>query len=242
MTAVTEALRRSFAPTGRLRAALNHGNRILVSRDAEGKPQGITVELAELLAERLSLPLDFVHFDRAGDVSGAAETGAYDICFLAVDPERAKTLTFTFPYVQIEGRYLAAPDCNVSDADELLSKGLPIATVQGSAYTLDLSRKPGAEHLVICPDFDTALNSLDTGQVAAMAGIGAVMERVAQTRRGARVLSPPFMAIRQAMAMPAGREEASRFLAGFIAALAQQGTIGAILERNGVSADCAVLP
>ena len=242
MTVVTDSLRQSFAPTGRLRAALNHGNRILVSRNAEGGPQGITPELAGLLADRLSLPLDFVHFDRAGDVSAAARDGVYDICFLAVDPERAQTLAFTAPYVQIEGRYLARQDCDVADAAALVTQGLPVATVQGSAYTLDLARKPGAEHLVILPDIGTALEAFDSGRVAAIAGIGAVMEREAQTRPGSRILSPPFMSIRQAMAMPAGRNEASRFLADFVAELARDGTIGTILERNGVSADCAVAP
>jgi polar amino acid transport system substrate-binding protein len=242
MTDVTDALRESFAPTGRLRAALNHGNRILVSRNAQGGPQGITPELAALLAGRLSLPLDFVHFDRAGDVSAAAEEGVYDICFLAVDPERAQTLEFTAPYVQIEGRYLAGPDCDVADAVALVAQGLPVATVQGSAYTLDLARKPGAEHLAILPDIGATMEALDSGRVAAIAGIGAVMEREAQTRPGSRVLSPPFMSIRQAMAMPAGRSDALRFLTGFVARLTRDGTISAILERNGVSADCAVAP
>src|SRR5690606_1086025 len=79
---VTDELRREFAPTGVLRAALNHGNRVLVSRDEDGTARGITIDLAHALASELGLPLEFVHFDKAGDVTSAATSGVYDVCFL----------------------------------------------------------------------------------------------------------------------------------------------------------------
>mgnify|MGYP001400410055 CR=1 FL=1 len=242
MMEVTDELRREFAPCGILRAALNHGNRVLVSRDGTGEAQGITVDLAHALAERLSLPLQFVHYDRAGDVSAAAPQGVYDVCFLAVDPERARTIFFTDPYVQIEGRYLVAASCHARDAASLVEEGHKIATVDGSAYTLDLSRKPGAENLVHYPDIPSALKALDEGQVLAMAGIGSVMAKEAALRPGARVVDPPFMTIRQAMGMPAGRPNAAAYLADFVRDMAISGRVAEILERHGVSGDCAVVP
>lgn len=242
MITVTDALRGEFAPTGTLRAALNHGNRILVSRDASGTPHGITVDLAERLAATLDLPVEFVAFERAGDVSAAATAGVYDICFLAVDPERARTIAFSEPYVEIEGRYLAGPSCAAENSESLVAEGHKVATVDGSAYTLTLARKAGAEHLVHFPELAQALAALDASEVAAMAGIGAVMASEAEKRPGARVLDPPFMAIRQAMGMPAGRPAAAAFLTVFVADEARSGRVGEILERHGVSADCAVVP
>lgn len=242
MMPVTDEIRRAFAPTGTLRAALNHGNRVLVSRDDAGAAQGITVDLAGELARVLGVPLRFVDYSRAGDVSAAATDGVYDICFLAVDPERARTLAFTAPYVQIEGRYLAGRACAVPDAQALVAGRHRVAAVEGSAYTLDLARKPGADRLVRFADFRSALSALDDGSVDAIAGIGSVMAREAASRPGTRLLDPPFMMIRQAMAMPAGRPEAAAFLAAFIDRLARGGDIGRILERHGVAASCAVVP
>ncbi|MFD2259522.1 transporter substrate-binding domain-containing protein [Chelativorans composti] len=236
---VTDELRQAFAPTGVLRAALNHGNRVLVSRDEKGNAQGITVDLAHALAEELGLPLEFIHFEKAGDVTAAATQGVYDVCFLAVDPARAETIFFTTPYVQIEGRYLASASCDTQDAESLVAEGLKVAAVQGSAYTLELSRKPGAQNLVLFPDFASAIEAFDTGKVPAIAGIGAVMEKEAASRPGSRVLKPPFMTIRQAMGMPRGRPLAEEYLARFVLEMLKSRRVGEILERHGISADCA---
>lgn len=236
---VSAALRQAFAPSGVLRVALNHGNRVLVARDAKGAPYGITVDLAQALAAALDLPLRFIHRDRAIDVSSAATDDLYDICFLAIDPERAKTLSFTPPYIIIEGRYLAGPECGAGTAQALVASGQPVGTVEGSAYTLDLERKAGAAQLVRYPDIAAALAALDRSEIAALAGIGKVMEVEAASRPGARVLDPPFMEIGQAIAMPAGRPDAMSFLSGFVADLARSGQLGEIFERHGVPASAA---
>ncbi|MET3587931.1 polar amino acid transport system substrate-binding protein [Pseudorhizobium tarimense] len=239
---VSDALRAAFAPYKRLRVALNHGNRVLVSRDKTGDAYGITVDLARALAQRLELELEFIHYERAIDVSNNAAYDRFDICFLAVDPKRAETIAFTDPYIRIEGSYLAAPHCDVPDADTLVADGLPVGSVEGSAYTLDLSRKPGSKHLVVFADVHAALEALDKGAVAAIAGIRDVMQLEAEKRPGARVLDPPFMEILQAMGMPVGRPDAAQYLRDFVSDMARSGRVGEILERHGISAACAVVP
>lgn len=231
-----------FAPTGVMRVALNHGNRILVGRTIAGQPEGISVDLARALARHVGVELTFVNYDRAVDVSNAATEDAWDVCFLAVDPERARTIIFTAPYVRIEGSYLAAPSCNAQDSASLVASGAAVGTVKGSAYTLTLQRLPGADRLVVFEDINEALAALDAGRVSAIAGIKAVMEKEAALRPGARVLEPAFMEIRQAMAMPQGRPEASAALAAFLADLARRGVTGNILQAHGVDPSCAMLP
>jgi len=242
MNTVDRQLLKTLAPTGTLRVALNHGNRVLVSRDEAGNAQGITVDIAKALAAQLGLALTFVEKERAIDVSAAASHNLYDLCFLAVDPERARTLDFSAAYIRIEGSYLVAATCSSADAHALVSQGHKVATVEGSAYTLDLLRKPGAEHLVLYPDIDAALTALDRGQVAALAGIKDVMQVEAAKRAGARVVEPPFMEIRQAMAVPAGRPQAASLLTDFVAAMTGSGQMGEIFERHGVSSACTVAP
>lgn len=242
MKPVTDELLRAFAPTGTLRAALNHGNRVLVSRSAAGEAEGITVDLARILAEQLKLPLEFVHHERAIDVSSTATDGLWDICFLAVDPKRAEVIRFTDPYIRIEGNYLASPNCIAPDAESLVRDGSAVGTVDGSAYTLYLKRQPGADRLRTYPDIHSALAGLNAGEVAAIAGIRAAMKIEAEMRPGARVLEPPFMEIMQAMGTPADRELAAEWLSDFVSELARSGKVGEILERHGIASDCAVVP
>lgn len=235
-------LTRGFAPTGILRVALNHGNRVLVGRDDNKKPVGISVDLAHDLARHLGLDLQFIEFDRAVDVSSSAEAEIWDVCFLAVDPERAKTIAFTAPYVRIEGCYLAGAHCTAVDAVELVTAGVPVGSVKGSAYSLTLQRKPGAESLMMFEDIFAALDALDRGEVQAIAGIRQAMEGEAEKRPGSRVLLPPFMEIRQAMAMPQGRPAASAALSAFLSEAATSGRVGDILAAHGVDRNCAIVP
>jgi polar amino acid transport system substrate-binding protein len=233
-TALSDDLLNAYAPGGRLRFALNHGNRVLIGRDAAGRPEGITVDLAVALAAELGAEPVFVEFDRAVDVSSSASDDVWDVCFLAVDPLRAATIAFTRPYIRIEGCYLVrAADARVSG--DVARLALRIGIVEGSAYALHLSRSPGVEALVTFASFAEAAAALDAGEVDGIAGIRQAMEAEAATCPGSRVLEPPFMEIRQAMGVPAGRTSAHAHLSSFLAVRAADGTIASILERHGVS-------
>lgn len=240
--AVLEDVRNSIAPTGVLRIALNHGNRVLVGRNDLGAPQGISVDLSHRLASNLSLEFTFVEFERAVDVSSSAQDDIWDVCFLAVDPQRAETIDFTAPYVRIEGSYLTSPKSEVGDAHALAASGLPVGTVVGTAYALTLNRLPGSDALRPFHDIHAMLRALDENEIAAASGIKQVMQMEAALRLGSRVLEPPFMEIRQAMAVPAGRPIAANWLRQFLANLALSGETADILEQNGVARDCALMP
>ena len=236
-----DALLAEFAPKGVLRVALNHGNPILVGRTPEGEPYGISVSMALALAQHLGLDLQFVEYDRAADVTSDAELDKWDVCFLAFDPKRTRTIEFTKPYFQIEGSYLAGPAVTASRAEELVDSGVPIGAVEGSAYTLTLQRSHGSEHLVIFEDFKRLLKALDDGRVVAIAGIGQVMRAEAKKRPGTRVLHPPFMEIRQAIGVPQGRPSAKAKLEDWLINLVRKGTVGEIFEEHGVGRECLIM-
>lgn len=242
MTVARDILEQYAPRGGVLRVALNHGNRVLVGRNENGEAFGISVDLAKMLAENLGLPLRFVEFERAVDVSSSATDDVWDVCFLAVDPKRAQTIDFADPYVRIEGNYLASAASKAADAGQLVESGAKVGSVEGSAYTLTLLRMPGAENLVMFHDIFAALEALDAGEVEAIAGIRQPMEAEAAQRPGSRVLQPAFMEIRQAMALPQGRPKAAAHLRSFLAECARSGAVGDILERHGVSRDCAIAP
>src|SRR5688572_27553778 len=106
--------RSELAPSGTLRAAINYGNPVLTQGSpATGDLRGITVDLARELGRRIDVPVELVPFDAAGKVTDAVKTGAWDLAFLAVDPTRANDVTFTAPYLEIEGTYLVPADSRI---------------------------------------------------------------------------------------------------------------------------------
>ncbi|MDF3606687.1 transporter substrate-binding domain-containing protein [Paracoccus sp. DMF-8] len=231
-----------YAPSGTLRIAINHGNRVLADRGDAGRPIGISVDLARALAAELGTEPVFVEFDRAGDVSASAEADVWDVCFLAVDPDRARTISFTPPYIRIEGCYLAGRGSDAGSADEVISRKLTVGSVEGSAYALHLARRPGSEQLVTFGSMQEAVAAFDAGRVDALAGIRKAMEEIAAPRAGARVLQPPFMEILQAMGIPAGRPAAHRHLCAFLDQMVRAGETRWILEKHGVDGGAAILP
>src|SRR4249919_910983 len=93
-----------LAPTGRLRAAINFGNPVLVQKDpASGEPVGVSPRMAQALGRRLRMPVEYVPFNEAGEVVAAVHSDRWDVAFLAIDPVREVDLSFTAPYVLIEG-------------------------------------------------------------------------------------------------------------------------------------------
>jgi polar amino acid transport system substrate-binding protein len=130
-----------LAPKGVLRAAINFGNPVLAQKNpASGEPGGVSVDLARELAKQLSVSLEFVLFDAAGKVFEAAQTDAWDIAFLALDPVRAKEILFTAPYVLIEGTYIVRDASPLQAIDEFDRPGVRIAVSTGAAYDLFLTR------------------------------------------------------------------------------------------------------
>src|SRR4051812_46820614 len=101
----------SLAPGGRLRIAINYGNAVLAQHDAAtGKLSGVSVDIAEELARRTGLPFTLVPFDAAGKVSAGATKDLWDVAFLARDPERAREIAFTAPYILINGTFVVRKD------------------------------------------------------------------------------------------------------------------------------------
>jgi polar amino acid transport system substrate-binding protein len=58
----------------------------------------VTVALGEYIARELNVPLDLVPYSSAGALSKSATTGAWDITFMAINPEREKVIKFGAPY------------------------------------------------------------------------------------------------------------------------------------------------
>ena len=132
---------KSLAPAGRLCAAINIGNPVLVQRNpVTGAPMGVTIDLARELAKRLGVPLEQVVIDGAGKSFETVKSAACDIGFLAVEPARASEIDFTAPYVIIEGVYAVRADGSIKSNDEVDRAGVRVAVNKGAAYDLFLTR------------------------------------------------------------------------------------------------------
>jgi polar amino acid transport system substrate-binding protein len=232
---VTSDVVRDIAPSGRLRVAMNYGNPVLVQR-AGNEPRGVSPDIARELARRLGVPLDFIPYDAAGKVTADATRGAWDIAFVARDPERAKEIQFTAPYVVIEGAYLVPADSSLQTNEDVDRAGVRIAVSRGSAYDLFLSRGViKRATLVRAPSPPASVELFVHDRLEALAGVKQPLVAFAAAHPEYRVLPGRFMVIEQALAIPRGRPLAARYLNDFIDELKASGFVAASLDKSGQS-------
>ena len=225
---------REIAPRGVLRVALNHGNAVLVERgDDEADPRGVSVELALELAKRLRLDHEFVHYERAGQVSATVDRDVWDLCFLAIDPLRAESIAFSPPYVAIEGCYVLQSASGARTAADVDTLKLRIGIVNGSAYALHLTRMAGGAELVPFESAADAVKALETRRLDGMAGVRQAMQRIAASSSALRLIEEPFMTILQAMGVPAGRPLAAAGVTQFVEEMKSSGFVAEALARSG---------
>jgi polar amino acid transport system substrate-binding protein len=228
------AIAKDLAPSGRLRAAINFGNPVLVQKDpATGEARGVSPELARELGRRLGVPVDFIPFDGAGKVVDAVKADSWDVAFLAIDPLRADTIIFTAPYVVIEGTYLVPENSPLRTPEDADKAGLRIAVSTGSAYHLFLRRELTHAQLAEVQGADAAFDLVVQNRADAAAGVRQALTAFASAHPGFRILPGRFMAINQAMSTPKGRELGARFLRGFVEEMKASGFVAKALAASG---------
>jgi polar amino acid transport system substrate-binding protein len=228
---MSAAVRAELAPNGRLRAALNYGNFLLVSTRAP-EHTGVAPDLARELARRAGATLELVGYANAGLVADAAAHDAWDVAFIGAEPARAGAITFSPAYVEIEATYLvpaSSPLQSVADVDR---PGVRIASGARAAYTLFLQRSltqatvtevAGIEH---------------TGDWFARTGYDAVANlkpRLAEDVKkgtGVRMLDGRFTAVQQSMAVRKERRIAAAYLAAFADEIKKSGLLASLIEKH----------
>ncbi len=239
---VPPGARSELAPTGKLRAAINFGNPVLAQKDqASGEPRGVSVDLARELGRRLGVPVEFVTYDSAGRVFDALKTGAWDIAFLAIDPARATGISFTAPYVIIEGIYIVPEDSPLFTIEDIDREGVRVAVGNKSAYDLYLTRTLKRAQLVRVPTSAEALDAFLKDKLEAAAGVKQPLLQFAQSHPNVRVIDGRFMVIEQAMGTPKGREAGLLYLREFIEEMKASGFVARGLEKSG-QGDASVAP
>ena len=237
MSEVSPEIVKEFAPSGKLRAAINQGNPVLAQKGPNGEALGVTVELARELAKRLGVPIDLVIFDGAGKAFDALKS-SLDIGFLAIEPVRAAEVDFTAPYVLIEGTYVVPKDSKLQKIEDVDAPGVRIAVNKGSAYDLFLTRTLKNATLLRSDD-GVALFKND--KLEAAGGVRQPLEQYARKDGSVRVMDGRFMAIQQAMGMPKGRPRAHEYLKGFVEEMKASGFVADALKRSN-QPDAVVAP
>ena len=236
MNTLSSETLQALAPSGVLRAAINLGNPILAGKDLQtGKAKGVSVDLAQALADRLGVALECVVFETAAQSVEAVTTEAADVGFFAIDPLRGQGLNFTAPYVLIEGSYMVRESSPLQDNAEVDRAGHRLVVGQGSAYDLFLTREIQHAQIVRAPSSPAVVDTFLSQDCEVAAGVKQQLQADAQRLPGLRLLPGRFMVIQQAMGLPKGRGEvAAVMLRAFVQDMKASGFVAQALARHNI--------
>ncbi|WP_420475738.1 ABC transporter substrate-binding protein [Noviherbaspirillum sp. ST9] len=235
MTVSTELLH-TLAPAGTLRASINLGNPILARAQPGGAmPYGVSVDLANELARRLGVGVQYMVFDAAGKSAEALKQDIVDVGFVAIDPVRGEGISFTSPYVLIEGCYLVRQDSPITANEQVDMPGIRVAVGKGSAYDLYLTRELQRAEIVRAPTSPTVVDTFVAEALEVAAGVRQQLESDCTRFPGLRLLPGRFMVIQQAMATPKARPPlAVDYLVRFVEEMKASGFVQESLARHGI--------
>ena len=229
------SLHLDLAPTGTLRVGINYGNPVLATKDPNsGRLSGVAVDLARELGRRTDLPLELVGFESAGKMVEGLKAAAWDVAFLAVDPGREQEISFTAPYIEIEGAYLVPPGSALRAIADVDHENVRVGVSSKSAYDLFLSRNLKHAELVRESSPEAAFELIVAGKVDALGGVKQHLVARMEKLPGSRVLEGRFMAIQQALGIPNAREAGLSSLREFIEDAKASGLVARAIEKAGV--------
>ena len=232
---ISADLVKSLAPTGTLRASINLGNPILANRGADGRPVGVSIDLAHGLAQRIGVPLELVVFDTAAQSVEAVTQERADFGFFAADPARGAGIHFTAPYVLIEGAYLVRNGSALQDNADVDQPANRVVVGKGSAYDLYLSRELKQAQILRSSSSPTVVDTFIEVGAEVAAGVKQQLEADALRVGGVRLLPGRFMVIQQAMGLPKGRgDAAAALLRRYVEDMKASGFVAQALQRHGI--------
>jgi polar amino acid transport system substrate-binding protein len=236
MTNAIQPLANTFAPAGELRVAINVGNPILARRHPDtGEPEGVSIDLANLLAQRLGVPLKLVVFEAASKSVDALSQDLADVGFFAIDPLRGAAIAFTAPYVLIEGAYLVKQDSPLRSNEQVDQAQHTVVVGKGSAYDLYLSREIKHAQLVRSPTSPEVVSFFLAHGHDVAAGVKPQLEAELPRIPGLRMLPGHFMVISQAMGLPKSRgPEAAAYLCQFVEEMKATGVVAQAMAKHRI--------
>lgn len=241
MTQLPDAARAQLAPDGRLRAALNYANTLLISTRGP-EPTGVAPDLARELARRAGASVEFIGYANAGLAADAAATGAWDVAFIGAEPQRAGEITFSPAYVEIEASYLVPAGSPLLRIDDVDRDGVHIATAARAAYTLFLQRTLRHAALVEAEGLPGAFARFVEMKLDALAGLKPNLIADAGRVPGSRVLDGRFTAVQQSMGVPKPRTAAAAYVAAFAREITTSGLLRELIARHQVDGLTIVKP
>jgi polar amino acid transport system substrate-binding protein len=175
---------------------------------ASGETKGLTYDLGQEFARRLSVPFEAVEFPQIANVLEALKLGLVDFTVTNASPARAKDVDFTSPILGVELGYLVPAGSPIATLADVDRPGMRVGVTAGGSSHSTLSRELKHATVVPAQTLAIALEMFTGGKINAYATNKAVLFEMSSQSPGSRVLDGRWGIEHFAIAIPKGRDQA----------------------------------
>ena len=236
MSLCYDAAMKEIAPTGKLRVGVVYApvaTAFFVTKDAHGKPHGVTVDLANELAAKLGVPIAFTVAPNSGEVTEATSSGALDVSFMPVDDERRKKLDFGPSYFFGESTYLIRPGSDIKTLAEVDRADVRVIGIANTSTIRSAGRALKAATIKPVPSVEQAMAMMRSGEADAFALSKDSLRPLTADFPGARILEEAFHVVGIAIAVPKNRPNALAYVTAFLQQAKASGSVRRALDKAG---------
>ena len=229
-TATGEAAELTTVTAGKLTMSTNAAFPPYEMTTDSGDFEGIDVEVAGAIAEKLGLELqvDDMDFDAA---LLAAQNGKSDIVMagVTVTDERLKVMDFSDTYAEGIQSIIVPEDSDIASADDLTGKA--IGTQRGTTGYIYCTDDFGEDNVIAYDDGLTAVQALNNGQVDAVVIDNAPAKAFVEANPGLKILDTAYAQEDYAIGVAKGNTELLNAINGALEELEADGTLQAIVGK-----------
>lgn len=234
-------IKQQLAPTGVLRVALNMSNFLLVNcTDEKGDPDGISPCIARALADELGVASQLIEYTGPGLVADAAAHDEWDIANIAAEPARARVISFSPAYCEIQATYLLPPGSTIRCMNDVDKPGVRIAVKDRAAYDLWLTDNLKQASLQRADSHESTFELFVKNKLDALAGLRPKLVEQQHVMPGSVICEDSFTAVQQSIGCKPGNKEADIFLKDFVHRAIHTGLVDSLIDRFGVQGKLSV--
>jgi polar amino acid transport system substrate-binding protein len=231
-----ESAMKELNPTGKLRVALVFAPSMsifFVVKEADGKPRGVTADLADALGKALNQPVETVLFPNSGLATDALEAGQVDVAFMPVDEARKQRIAFGPDYVRGESTYMVTAATGARTVEDVDKAGMRVIGIANTTTIRAAERTLKNTKISAVPSVEEAVAMLRDGRADAFALSRDSLPTYVKQIPGSRMTEGAFQQIGIAIAVAKNKPAALAAITAFMDAAKKDGTVRKALDRAG---------
>jgi polar amino acid transport system substrate-binding protein len=227
-----------LTPTGALRvgvAVAPSPSPLFVVKDKDGKPRGVTIDLANALAGELGVAVELMVAPNTGELVDALEAGRIDVSFMPVDEERRKRLDFGPVYFQVESTYIVTDASGIKTVGEVDRPGVRVIGIANTTTIRAAGRTLSNTTIKAVQSIGEAIEMMTGGKADAFALSRDSLPPFVARLPGSRIVEGGFQFTGIAVAVAKGKPEALATVTAFLEKAKRSGLVKDAFARAGLS-------